>query len=396
MKWIVLLASIVIQLCLGGLYAWSAFVPDLQDVYKLTAAQTQLIFGLLVTMFTVSMIFAGRLMERRSAVLAAAIGGVLFGGGYILASFSGGQFFPMLLVISGLVGAGTGFAYVCPIAICMKWFPTHKGLITGVAVAGFGAGAVVMKEIATHFLGTGMDVLMIFRYVGVGYGALILLSAMAMVRPGHTIDAATRVPHSSKSLMTDTFYWALTIALFCGTFTGLLVIGGLKPLGLSMGIDGKTAGLAISILAIGNAAGRVSWGFLADRFKTRAVWMLLALLAIVMGFLGALGMLAPHGVGFLVAAALVGFGFGGCFVVFAAQVANRYGPDHVGSVYPMVFLAYGISGAIGPWIGGKLYDITESYASGIQVSIGVLVTGLIISAILLKAAGPTPKLEHAE
>jgi OFA family oxalate/formate antiporter-like MFS transporter len=393
MKWIVLLASIVIQLCLGGLYAWSTFVPGLQEVYGLTAAQTQLIFGLLVTSFTVSMIFAGRLMERRSAILAAAIGGVLFGGGYILASFSGGKFLPMLLMVSGLVGAGTGFAYVCPIAICMKWFPTHKGLITGVAVAGFGAGAVVLSGVGEVLLDRGMDVLTIFRYVGIAYGALILLSAMAMVRPGHTIDAPKRVPHSVGSLMTDGFYWALTIAIFCGTFAGLLVIGGLKQIGLSMGVHPDSAAKAVGILAIGNAAGRISWGFLADKLKSRAVVYLLALLACAMCLLG---IFASEQLGFLATAALVGFGFGGCFVVFAAQVANRYGPDHVGSIYPMVFLAYGISGVCGPWIGGKLYDMTNSYAPGILVSIGVLVAGLIVSTILLKRARYAALPEHAE
>jgi OFA family oxalate/formate antiporter-like MFS transporter len=396
MKWIALLASIVIQLCLGGLYAWSAFEKTLQQNYALEAAQTQLIFGLLVTTFTVSMIFAGRLMERRSAVLAAAVGGVLFGGGYILASFSGGSFPLLLLTISGLVGAGTGFAYVCPIAICMKWFPTHKGLITGIAVAGFGAGAIVLSNAAKAMFDANMDVLTIFRYVGIVYGAIVLLSAMAMVSPGHMIDAPKRVPHSLKSLMGDSFYWALTIAIFCGTFAGLLIIGSLKSIGISMGIDENSAILAISIYAIGNAAGRISWGFLADKLKSRAVWMLLILIMLAMIFMGLLNQVPPHTIGFMTAAALVGFGFGGCFIVFAAQVANRYGPDHVGSVYPMVFLAYGISGVFGPWTGGKLSDMTGSYTPGILVSIGVLTAGLIVSTLLLRRTRYAALPEHAE
>ena len=130
-RYLTLLASVLIQLCLGGIYAWSEFVPGLNASYGVGVAQTQLVFGVSIAAFTGAMVWAARLVERRGPGFVATVGGVLFGLGYLTASFSGGTFFVLLLGIGVLAGIGTGFGYACPLPTCMRWFPDHRGLVTG-------------------------------------------------------------------------------------------------------------------------------------------------------------------------------------------------------------------------------------------------------------------------
>ena len=148
MRYIILIASVVIQICLGGIYAWSELVPALEETVGLSIAQTQIIFGCLFGVFTVSMVLAGKLLYRFGPRVLAGVAGLFFGAGYLVASYSGGSFPLMLLGISLLAGIGTGTGYVCPLTTCMKWFPNHRGLVTGISMAGFGGGAVLLSALA--------------------------------------------------------------------------------------------------------------------------------------------------------------------------------------------------------------------------------------------------------
>src|SRR6056297_3235109 len=122
-KWIVLAASVVLQLVLGGVYAWSVLGDALETDHGLTKGQTGLIFGVTIAVFTIVMIPAGRLLKKFGPRKLAAFGSILFAAGYLLASFSRGQF-PLLVVgIGVLTGAGIGAGYVCPLTVGMKWFP---------------------------------------------------------------------------------------------------------------------------------------------------------------------------------------------------------------------------------------------------------------------------------
>jgi MFS transporter, OFA family, oxalate/formate antiporter len=382
-RYLILAASVLIQVCLGGIYAWSAFVPALREGYSLSVAQTQLIFGLTITVFTVAMVFAGRLLERLGPRLVASTGAVLFGAGYVIASLSQGSFAVLLVGISILTGAGTGFGYVCPLATCVKWFPSNKGLVTGVAVAGFGGGAILLSAASDMLFGHGVSVLTVFRWIGIVYGSVILGAAFVLASPASDRTEAKRPALALNDLARDRVFWALVFGIFCGTFAGLVTIGNLKPMALASGLSPAAATLAISAFAAGNASGRIAWGWIADRIGSRAIPLSLGVLAVVVcGFIP----VSSRPEGFALLSALVGFGFGACFVVYAAQAASRYGSDNVGSVYPLVFLAYGLAGVIGPWIGGRLYDETESYMPAVATGAAVVLAGLLISSWLLWSA----------
>lgn len=362
---------------LGGIYAWSEFVPLLTNEYGLTSSQCGLIFGATIAVFTSVMIPAGRFLQRHGARLTATVGAVLFSGGYLAASLSQGNFFLLFLSLSVITGAGIGFGYICPLTVCMQWFPNKKGLVTGVSVAGFGAGAILLSGVAEHLLVTrDMDVMHVFRFVGLGSGAIALCSALLMREPQpdshiQSHNAPVR-PVLDFNLLTSRNFLLLCLGMFCGTFAGLLVVGNLKPIALSLGLGSSTATLAISVFALGNAIGRIGWGQVHDRVGSRlAIFLSLAFLGLSMLLL----LLPP--VPSLVQAAVLftGIGFGGCFVVYAASIVDQLGIDLFPRLYPICFLWYGLAALIGPPLGGIVADATGSYGISIAMSaLFVLIT----------------------
>lgn len=378
-RYVVLAASVAIQLCLGGVYAWSVFVTPLVSEYGFSTAQTQIVFGVVFAAFTVAMVFAGRLQEKRGPRLVATIGGLLFGCGYLLASISGGAFPLILLGVGVIGGVGIGFCYVCPLATCIRWFPQSKGFVTGLAVTGFGGGAVLLSLVAGALIERGSNVLEVFRVVGLVYGVVLVACAMLLRVPRDTFHRPQRsVP--LRRILRQRRFWSLASGMFCGTFAGLMVVGSIKPIGVSTGLDPQQAGLAIAALAVGNAAGRVFWGIVHDRIGRSAIPLSLVVLCMaVVSLLPS----ASSGSTFALAAALTGFGFGACFVVYAAQVAAEYGSNAIGNVYPIIFLAYGFSGVLGPPAGGALFDKTGDYSASLVVA--ALITAFGITATILLA-----------
>ncbi|MFW6253534.1 MAG: MFS transporter [Chitinivibrionales bacterium] len=381
-KFFVLAASIIIQLALGSVYTWSTFAPYLTDGFGLTQAQAQLIFGTTIAIFSVSMIPAGRLLKRYGPRLIALIGGCLFGIGYLLASWSGGSFALLLVGIGIIAGTGLGFGYVCPITTCIRWFPTRKGLISGIAVAGFGSGAVLLSLLAANMFSTGKTVLEIFQWIGLWYGGTIAVASLFLTNPRGCETTVADTHGTSGNILLDRRFLALAVGMWAGTFGGLLVIGNLKPIGLAASVPVGYAAAAISGFAVGNGLGRLFWGALSDRLGARAIPSSLLFLA---GAILLLLIRFPVSWMFVVTAFLTGFGFGACFVVYMTQTANEFGANRIAQVYPFVFLFYGFSGIAGPTIGGWLYDKTGTYTTAILIGAGVSILGAIGHMLLSSA-----------
>jgi MFS transporter, OFA family, oxalate/formate antiporter len=389
---IVLAASVVIQVALGSVYAWSVFVPSLTGSYGLTQTQSQIVFGSTIAVFTLSMVLAGRLLKRLGPAPVAFTGGVLFGSGYLMASFSGGSFVPLLLGIGVVAGAGTGFGYVCPIATCIQWFPNRKGMVSGLAVAGFGGGAVLLSALASRLFAEGRSALEVFRFVGIGYGLAIVCASLLLSTPGKRGERASGKHELACNVFSDRRFWRLVVGMWAGTFGGLLVIGNLQPIGLAAAVPSALAAAGVASFAVGNSLGRLVWGVLSDRFGDRVIPASLVFLGLAVAML-----LLPFPAAwlFVVVAFLTGFGFGACFVVYMTQTAHAFGAENVASVYPLVFLAYGFSGIVGPTAGGWLYDTSGSYFAAVLVGAGVVLLGAIVQHVLQPArTNPMVVLEN--
>lgn len=387
-RWPVVVGAILIQFALGAIYAWSVFTQLLTDPagpYHFSASQTAGVFSAGLATFAVVMILAGRWLGRVGPRRLAVAGGVLLGAGYVLGGLFGQTFLAQLLLVGVLGGAGIGLAYVVPIAVGVKWFPDRKGLITGLAVAGFGFGAVLWVQLAGSWFGGLLNTVSLFGLPGVQsvfviYGVafliLVLLGSTVMVNPpaGYAPPGWTPPPRSAarahgaddfepaEMLQTPQFYGLWAVFLF-SALAGLMVIYSVKLFGIDAlahhgVIDaGAVAGTAMAWYAVFNGLGRIVWGSVSDRIGRKAALVLMTafqgvvMLALYHGFI-AYGLVT----GFIVAAALIGFNFGGNFALFPAATADFFGNRNVGLNYGWVFTAYGVAGIAGPQLAGFYKD----------------------------------------
>ena len=370
-RWTVVVGALIIQVCLGAIYSWSVFVNPLKAVFDYTTTQTQIIFSLALATFAFVMIFAGRLQDRIGPRIVATFGGIVLGAGYLLASFTGGSFLLIALTVGVIGGAGIGLAYVCPIAACVKWFPDKRGMVTGMAVAGFGAGAWLFAKIASGFI-VDFGVLTAFMYLGVIFMVSVVLGAQLLRNPPAGWRPAGWPPstesRSNVSFVADfewremvktIQFWMLWIMFMAGAAAGLLVIGILKPYGIHSGLSAAAAANAVGVLALFNGAGRIVWGAVSDRIGRKNAMALMFLLQGAMML--ALIKMGSTEMTLSIAAAWIGFNFGGNLALFPATTADFFGTRNVGINYGFMFTAYGVAGISGPILAGSVFDMTGSY-----------------------------------
>jgi OFA family oxalate/formate antiporter-like MFS transporter len=384
-QWIVLAAGCLIQTVLGGIYAWSTFVPYLHKEYGLSSGQCGFIFGATILTFTSAMIFAGRVLVKKGPRFTASISAGLFMLGYLSASFSGGSFALLLLSLGGIVGCGIGFGYACPLSVGMKWFPEKKGLVTGVTVAGFGAGAILLSSIAEYFLLNGTDVLAFFRGMGIVTGIILFAASLFLRDPSSIKSDATAALPDHSAVFSWPFY-VNVIGIFAGTFAGLLIIGNLTPIVMNIGLSEKKAAVAVSVFAVGNGLGRIVWGKLFDHFHYKSIPLSLFSFALVAGVL-----LMPLSNGVLMpVVSLLGFCFGANFVLYASAVSRFFGAASFPRLYPVCFMAYGVAGIVGPGLGGFIADRTGSYRLPIYLCIAIVMLAAILIRLKLSAFKQNP------
>ena len=390
---IVVVGAIMIQLALGAIYAWSVFTARLTDaagVYAFSASQAAWVFSTGLATFAIVMVLAGRILPRTGPRLLSVTGGLLLGAGYIVGGFFGESFWVQLVSIGIVSGAGIGLAYVVPIAVCVKWFPDRKGMITGLAVAGFGFGATIWVKMAGSWFGGLLNsasvfglpgVQSVFVIYGVTFFVLVVLGSVVMVNPPEDYVPAGWTPPSEQKgdrgaveyrardmLRTPQFYMLWTTFMFAG-IAGLMVIYCIKLFGIDalehrgVADAGAITGTAMAWYAIFNGLGRIAWGSISDRLGRK-------LTIVLMSALQGITMFATYHVfisfgmvyGFIIAAALIGFNYGGSFALFPAITADYFGNKSVGSNYGWIFTAYGVAGLTGPLLAGYFKDSAQGTA----------------------------------
>ncbi|MBM4149424.1 MAG: OFA family MFS transporter [Lentisphaerae bacterium] len=414
-RWLVVVGGILIQLCLGAIYAWSAFTGKLTAAdgpFMFTKTQTQVIFSVgLVTFAVVMALVAGKWQKKAGPRIVALTGGLVLGLGYLLAGLSGTSFWGILLGIGLLGGAGIGLGYVCPIAALVKWFPDKKGLITGLAVAGFGFGALIWIKLTSGFVfgpvnltpgwtglyGMGMTVSKVFILYGALFAVLVAIGSIWMVNPpdgwkpeGWTPPSGTAAAHSGGNDFTEIEmaktrqYWMLFLTFTVGAMAGLMVIGVIGLFGAEQlaakGVEPAKAkimaGTAMGLFyALMNGLGRIIWGSVSDRLgRKNSIVLMTALqgaMMLIFHFIGGSEW------GLYIGAAVIGFNFGGNFALFPAATADYFGNKNVGTNYPWVFMAYGVGGLVGPILGGMMGDAKAWMWAFIPAGIACLVMAAV-------------------
>ncbi|MFX1513402.1 MAG: OFA family MFS transporter [Promethearchaeota archaeon] len=393
-RYLVVLGALVIQLCLGSIYAWSIFQASLKDVpYEWDELFTQLPFSTGLASFAVVMVIAGRWQDKIGPTKVASLGGILLGTGYMLAFLVDPLFgdsepifgFMWLMVTYGVIsGAGIGLAYVCPIASLVKWFPDIKGLITGIAVAGFGAGALIFAQAETILIDINNDeVGLAFLVLGIIYLILVVVSAQLLrnppegwlpagyTPPEHQTESQIGKDYEWQEMMRTPQFWLLWTMFIFGAAAGLMTIGNVKSFvqDQNTSIDAAMAATIVGLLSICNAAGRIVWGAVSDRIgRIYTLIIMFSILGVTMVIYGNVTELIFLTLGAMV----IGFCFGGNFALFPSTTADYFGSKNVGQNYGIVFTAYGVAGVSAGFIAGFIVDTTDSYLLAF-ILMGVLV-----------------------
>jgi len=387
-RYLVIVGALITQICLGSIYAWSIFQTALKGApYSWDPLLTQIPFSAGLASFAGFMVYAGRLQDRIGPTKVATIGGILLGTGYILGSF--GDFFSANTTLSflwitltyGVIGgAGIGFAYVCPIAALVKWFPDIKGLITGVAVAGFGAGALIFAQVETYLIelgdgdiGLAFLVLGIIYLIAVGGSAQLLRNPPAnwttkKVTPAKEVTSSqpTTRDYEWREMIRTPRFWLLWTMFVIAASAGLMTIGNIKSFvqAQNISIDAVMAATIIGILSIFNGLGRIAWGAASDRIgRTVTMAVMFGVLGITMVVFGIQTNIWTLTIG----AGVIGFCFGGNFALFPSATADSFGTKNVGINYGFVFTAYGVAGILGPSIAGWIVTSTGGYSTAFLI-----------------------------
>jgi OFA family oxalate/formate antiporter-like MFS transporter len=409
-RWLVVIGSVLIQMSLGAIYAWSVFTPALRSL-GWSKLETQLVFAVGLVTFAIVMVFAGRMLSRLGPRRLAVAGGLTLGMGYALAGLFGGENFWSVCIGIGLIGgAGIGLGYVVPIAVGMQWFPDKKGMITGLAVAGFGFGAMGWVKLAGawgHLIDTyGLS--QTFLIYGVAFTTLILIGSIWMRSPPkgwvpEGFEAGQPIATKGHTnfcvpdmLRTPQFYLVfLTFAVSAGA--GLMSIGlmklypmeALQASGYGVAEASAIAGTAMAVFfSLANGVGRIVWGSLSDKLgRRRSVFIMTSTQALI---LFAFSSMAGNEYLLYLGAALIGFNFGGNFALFPTLTADLFGNECVGRNYPFIFLSYGVGGIAGPMLGGSLGDLGNFPLAFTICAIACLVCALI----MLLVHHPDPEEAH--
>ncbi len=400
---LVVVGAILIQLALGAIYAWSVFTPKLV-LDGWTKSDTQWVFAVGLVSFALFMVMAGKKMPTWGPQKLTIIGGLVLGLGYLMAGLFGGTDFWMLVILIGLIGgAGIGLAYVVPIAVGMRWFPDKKGMITGLAVAGFGFGAMLWVKLAGSWghLIENIGLSSTFITYGIIFAIMVIIGGFWMKFPpagwkpegfeeakaGDT-TADNDKEFSSNEMLSKPQFYLIFLTFVFSAGAGLMSIGLMKlyPMealqanGLSAGEASAIAGTAMAVFfSLANGIGRIVWGTLSDKLgRKNSIIIMTAtqgILVILFTFMAGNEYLLYLG------ATLIGFNFGGNFALFPTITADTFGVKSVGMNYPFIFLAYGVGGILGPILGGKMGDIGNFpmafTIAGVAVLIGTVLTLMV-------------------
>jgi len=411
-RWWIAVAAIVMQLCLGTVYAWSVFKKPLMNTHGWGETQTQLTFMILMLVIGLAAAFGGTLVDKKGPRFVASIGGILFGLGTIIAGIGDqiGNIYVLYLGFGVVAALGNGFGYVTPIATLIRWFPDKRGLVTGLAVMGFGAGAFFMGQIAPGMIlkfkvidaagvVTSSGVANTFYIWGAIFLVLVTGAAQLYKNPPQGWLPAGFTPAKSSVSAADSYqfgeavkkpqWWMLWAMLFLNVSAGLGLISQLSPISQELyrplvdaSVTGEdlvkalaaAGGMVVAITAIFNGLGRLFWASLSDKIGRRGVFMTMFLTQVVFYVLVAMGIISNYYLFMVVGCYLLAC-YGGGFATMPAFAADSFGPGYIGKVYGFMLTAWSAAGLVGPFVFAAFKN------QALYIAAALLAAGFVIALI---------------
>ena len=405
-RWVIAIAGVFLQVALGAVYAWSVFRVPLAKQFGWSISEITLTFTISIFVLGFAAFFGGLWLNRKGPRVVALTGGAFYGLGVFLASFSHDLWW--LYLSYGVIGGiGLGLGYIVPVAVMVKWFPDRRGLITGIAVGGFGAGALITAPVATRLI-ESVGVLSTFAYLGIAYLIVTVITGLFMQNPpdgwkpvgwtpttNQTSHRADRDFTLSEALKTWQWY-ALWLLLFLNTCAGISVISQEAPLFQEeTGVTAAIAASMVGLASIGNAVGRVFWAWVSDLITRSATFFVMFVAQILLFWF--LPNIATAW--FLtIVTFVVLMCYGGGFGTMPAFTADYFGPKNVGPIYGLMLTAWGFASVFGPLLIAHMRETAGSYRGALHVIAGVMTISAVLPILVrpprTRDGGTTETVSH--
>jgi MFS transporter, OFA family, oxalate/formate antiporter len=402
--WTVTFAGTGINLALGILYTWSMFKDGIKAEFGWKGDQLNDPYALCCVVFAFAMILAGRCQDKFGPRLTASIGGLLVAAGLALISTTN-SYGVWLLGFGVLAGIGIGFGYSSATPPALKWFPPSRtGQIAGLVVAGFGLAPVYLAPTSKYLL-AHYHVRTSMLIFGVAFVVIVCGLAQLLVNPppGYVAGAKpaasgtapakpAAVNASAGEILRTPTFWLLWIIYFIGAGAGLMVISSIG--GMAKKTMGEAAFIAVAVMAIGNAGGRILAGTLSDKIGRRWTLMLVLLIQAALMFIAIPVTASTEGAKFVIVlvAALIGANYGANLALFPSFAKDLWGLKNFGVNYGILFTAWGVGGFALSALAQRLVAASKSYQSSFITAGVLLIVGAALTLLLRpkQTASPAP------
>ena len=395
-RWWIALAGVCLQMALGAAYAWSVFRIPLSREFGWSISQVTLTFTITWFFLGCTSVLGGLWLKRSSPRMVAMVAGLLWGGGVFLASFSAHRLWWLYLTYGAIGGTGLGMGYIVPIAVLVKWFPERRGLITGIAVAGFGAGSLISAPAAGRLM-QHTGVLSTFAYLGIAYAIVAVAAGAFMQDPpegwkpeGWTPTAAQTRHRSDRDYVLGEAlktwqWWALCLLMSINTMAGLSIVSQAAPIFEEMGkATAVAAASLVGIISIGNGLGRIFWAWVSDWTSRKMAFFIMYLVEAILFW-------TFHDITSITVLAIVTFilvmCYGGAYGITPAFAADYFGPRDVGPIFGLMLLPWAFAAALGPLLFAYLRQTEGNYTRALFLIAGMMTVSLILPILVTPPHG---------
>ncbi|MFJ2741061.1 OFA family MFS transporter [Streptomyces sp. NPDC087440] len=417
-RWLVPPAALAVHLSIGQAYAWSVFKPPLETSLGLSGTASALPFQLGIVMLGLSAAFGGTLVERNGPRWAMFVSLVCFSSGFLISALGAAthQFWLIVLGYGFVGGIGLGIGYISPVSTLMKWFPDRPGMATGIAIMGFGGGALIASpwssQLLESFGGLKPDgdggIALTFLVMGLAYAVFMTLGVVLVRVPppgwkpeGWQPDAqksralVTTADVSARNALRTPQFWCLWVVLCLNVTAGIGILEKAAPMikdyfaDTPAPVSVSAAAGFVALLSFANMTGRILWASTSDLIGRKSMYR------VYLG-VGALTYLALAHFGndskplFIVCALVILSFYGGGFATIPAYLKDLFGTYQVGAIHGRLLTAWSTAGVLGPLIVNRVADAQEQaghsgpslYTTSMYIMIGLLLVGFVANELV--------------
>ncbi|MEU5886902.1 MULTISPECIES: OFA family MFS transporter [unclassified Streptomyces] len=407
-RWLVPPAALSVHLSIGQAYAWSVFKPPLESALGLSGTQSALPFQLGIVMLGLSAAFGGTLVERNGPRWAMTVALICFSSGFLLSALGAytEQYWLIVFGYGFVGGIGLGIGYISPVSTLIKWFPDRPGMATGIAIMGFGGGALIASPWSAQMLESfGSDssgIAAAFLVHGLSYAVFMTLGVLLVRVPrtekpigdsGPSILAGPQV--SARNAVRTPQFWCLWVVLCMNVTAGIGILEKAAPMitdffrNTSTPVSVSAAAGFVALLSAANMAGRIGWSSTSDLIGRKNIYRLYLGAGALMYLLIALVGDSSKPVFILCALVILSF-YGGGFATIPAYLKDLFGTYQVGAIHGRLLTAWSTAGVLGPLIVNWIADRQEEagkdgsslYTMSLFIMIGLLAIGFVANELV--------------